>query len=98
MYGFNGSPVHGWSIRKILLLIIFLICFKAAFNQACLASAGYLTTSEKFIGSGAKCDTSDPDSTKVGNELFNSFTTLLKTLCKNYPSSSPRVLLLSVHF
>ena len=29
-----------------------------------------------------KCDTSDPDYTKLGNTLFNSFTTALKNLCK----------------
>ena len=39
----------------------------------------------KFLGSGMKCDTYDPDSTKAGNEIFHYFTTTLNTLCKPFP-------------
>ena len=46
-------------------------------------STGNLVTPEKFLGSGIKCDTSDPDSPKAGNELFNYFTMTLNTLCKH---------------
>ena len=41
--------------------------------------------SEKFLGSGMKCDTFDPDFPKVGNELFYLFTKVLETLCKPFP-------------
>ena len=67
---------------KVWLLIKFLISFKVAYSQACLKYYGSLVTSAKFLGSGMKCDTSDPDYPKVNNELFHSFTTSLKTLCK----------------
>ena len=42
-------------------------------------------TYAKFLGSGTKCDTSDPDSLKLGNKWFNLFTTTLKNLCKTFP-------------
>ena len=48
-----------------------MIYFEVSFNQAFLTSAGNMATSEKLFGSGMKCDTSEPDSPKVGNELFN---------------------------
>ena len=48
-------------------MIGFVIYFNVAFNQAFLKSAGNLVTSEKFLGSGIKCDTSGPDYPKVGN-------------------------------
>ena len=41
-----------------------------------------MVTYEKFLGSVIKSDTSDPDYTNAGNELFNSFKTTLNTLCK----------------
>ena len=61
------------------LLTIFLFHFKIAFNQTFLTSDGNLVNSEKYLGSGIKCDTSETNYTKVRNGLFNSFTTDLKT-------------------
>ena len=55
----------------VCFLIKFLISFKVAFNQAFLTSDGNLVTYEKFLGSGVKCDTYDPDYPKVGNVLFS---------------------------
>ena len=66
MYGVTGSSFAGSSIRKIWFSIQFLIYFKVAFDQAFLTYS-----SAKFMGSGMKCDTSEPDSTNSGNELFN---------------------------
>ena len=57
--------------RKVWLLIIFLIAFKVAFNKNVLISSGNLVTSEKLMGYKMKCDSSEPDYNKVGNELFN---------------------------
>ena len=54
--------------------------FKIFFNQASFKYAGNLVTSEKFLGSGIKCDTYEPDSHKEVNALFNSFETALQTL------------------
>ena len=82
MHGVTGYNFSGKSIIKVWLLIKNLIYFKGAFNQAFLASAVNLASSAKFLGSGLKCDTYEPDSPKVGNELFNSFTAALKYLCK----------------
>ena len=39
-------------------------------------------TSENVLGSGTKCDTSEPDSPKVDNVCFSYFTTNLNNLCK----------------
>ena len=44
-----------------------------------------MESSEQFLGSRIKWDTSDPDSPKAGNEFFNYFKTTLKTLCKPLP-------------
>ena len=41
--------------------------------------------SEKFLGYGINCDTSEPDYTKADNDLFNSFTAALNNLCKPFP-------------
>ena len=71
MNGFTGYPFSGSSIRKVWLLIKIPISFKVVFDQAFLTSSGDLVDSETFLGSGMKCDTYDPDSPKVGNELFN---------------------------
>ena len=75
-------PSMGHPFVKVLLLIQFLISFKVAFNQSFLTSAGNLVTSEKFLGSEMKCDTSENDYTKLSYALFSSFTTALETLCK----------------
>ena len=60
----------------------FVISLNFSFNLAFLTSDGNLVTSEKFLGSGVKCDTSKPDFPKVENQFFNLFITSLKTLCK----------------
>ena len=84
MHGVTGYPFYGSSTIKVWLFIRFLISFKDVFNQAFLEPDGNLVTSE-ILGYVMKFDTSDPDSTKVGNELFNSFTTAFNTLCGNFP-------------
>ena len=85
MHGTTGYPLYGSSIRKVCLLIKVLISFKVAFNQSFLTSDGNLVTSSKLLGYEMKCDTSDPDSTKLGNALFSSFATSLNNLCKPFP-------------
>ena len=67
MYGVTGSPFSGPSIRKVWFMITILISFKVASTKAFLTSAGNLVTSEKVLGSGMECDTSEPDSPKIGN-------------------------------
>ena len=67
------------------MLIKFLISLKVSFNQAILTSASNLVASEKLLGSGMKCDTYYPNYTKLGDALFSSFTTALKTLSKTFP-------------
>ena len=42
-------------------------------------------TSEKFLGSGMKWETSEPDSPKGVNYCEMYFTTVLNTLCKPFP-------------
>ena len=69
-------------LKRNNLLIKFLISFKATFNQYFLTYSGNLVTSEKFLGYGIKCDTSEPDYPNVGNDLSNSFATDLHNLCK----------------
>ena len=84
MHGVTVYPFSESSIRNVVLLI-FLIYFKVAFNQAFLKYAGNLGTYAKLLGSGLKCDTSETDSPKVVNELFDSFATSLKDLYKSFP-------------
>ena len=62
-----------------------LIYFKVAFNQSFLISAGNFVIYAKILGFGMKCDTSESDSTELGNEFFSSFTTDLTNLCKLFP-------------
>ena len=70
---------------EIWLLIIFLISFNNAFRQSffdlCWKSGDFY----KILGSGIKSDTSETDSPKYSNELFNYFITTLKILCKIFP-------------
>ena len=66
-------------------MINILISFKVSFNQSFLIYSGNLVASEKFLGSGMKCDTSKPNYPKVVNVFFTYFTTSLKTLCKPLP-------------
>ena len=92
IHGVTGSPT------KDLFLIRFFIYFKVYFNQAFLTSTGNLMNNTKFLGYGMKCETSDPDYTKVVNAFFILFTTALKNY-ENYPPYSLLiVLLLSIHF
>ena len=56
---------------KGMLLIKFCISFKVYDKQSFLTSPGNLETSTRLLGSGTRCDTFVPDSSKVGNELFN---------------------------
>ena len=80
--GVTGSPFSGSPIRKFLFLIKCLISFKVAFNQAFLTYVRNMIASAKFLSHGTKCDTSDPDYSRVGKTLFSWLTTDLKTLCK----------------
>ena len=48
-------------------------------------SSDYLVTSDEFLGSVTKQETSEPDSHKTGNTYENSLTTALNTLCKTLP-------------
>ena len=48
---------------------------------------GNQVTSVKFLGSGMKYDTSDPDYLKVGDALFNLFITALDNFLKLFPHS-----------
>ena len=75
-----------WVINsKGLIVDLILISLKVAFNRAFLTPAGNIVTSEKLLVSGMKCDTSEPDYTKVGNAFFSSFTKALNNLCKPFP-------------
>ena len=68
-----------------MIVDYLFIYFKVAFNQDYLTYASNLVTSAKLLGSLMNCDPYHPDSTKVGNTFFSSFTTALNILCKNYP-------------
>ena len=68
MYGVILYPFSGSSIIKVLLLITFLVSLKVDFNQAFLTPADNLTTSEKSLCPGMKCDNPDHDSPKLGNK------------------------------
>ena len=65
MHGVTGSPSFWSSIRKVLLLIIFFISLRVAFIQGFLIFSDNCFTSEKFLGSGMKWETSEPDSPKL---------------------------------
>ena len=60
VHAITGSPFSGSSIRKVWLLIKFLISFKVAAKQAILISSGYFGTAAKFLASGIKCDNTLP--------------------------------------
>ena len=55
---------------------MFLIYFLVAFSQGFFMSSDNLVNSEKFVGSGMKWETSEPDSTKSGKPCKISFTTV----------------------
>ena len=48
-------------------------------------SSDNFVTSEKFLGSGMKWETSEPDSPKAINLCEMSFTIVLNTLCNPFP-------------
>ena len=50
-----------------------------------MTPAGNMVTSARLLGSGMKYETYETDSTKVGNEWCNLFTTALNNLCKPLP-------------
>ena len=85
IHGFHCYSFLGSFIRNVWLLIKFIRSFKVVFSQAFFASAGNMMTSTNFLGSGIKWDTAEPDSLKVENGFFNSFTTSLNNLCKPLP-------------
>ena len=64
---------------------MFLYISKYFFNQDFLISAGNLMTYENVLGSGMKCDTSEPDYNKVVNAFFSSVTTAINNLFKPFP-------------
>ena len=85
MYGVTGSPSFGSSIIKFWLLVRFFIYLRVAFNQGSLIFSANLVTSAKFLSSGMKWDTYEPDSPKLVNSCEISDRILLNTLCKPFP-------------
>ena len=63
----------------------YFLSFKVAFSQAFFTSTGHVDTSTKFLCSGIKWDTSEPESPNVVKEFFNQFTTDLNTVRKPLP-------------
>ena len=82
MHGVTGSPSFGSLIIKVWLLMRFFISLRVAFSQGCLIFSDNFVTSAKFLGSGMKWETSEPDSTKLVNSCKISFMIVLNTLCK----------------
>ena len=68
-----------------MFLVRFLISFCVAFSQVLFMSSENMVTSEKFLGSGMKWETSEPDLPKVGKSCEISFAAVLNTLCKYLP-------------
>ena len=85
MHGVTGSPSFGSSIRKVWLLMRFLISLRVAFNQGFLIFSDIFVTSAKFLGSGMKWETSEPDYPKLVSSCKISDTIVLNTLCKPFP-------------
>ena len=85
MHGVTGSPSFGSSIMKFWLLMRFFISLRVAFSQGFLIFSDNFVTSEKFLGSGMKWETYEPDSPKLVNICEKSFTIVLNTLCKPFP-------------
>ena len=85
MHEVTGSPSFGSSIMKVWLLMRFFISLIVDFNQGFLVFSDNFVTSEKFLGSGMKWDTSEPDYPKLVNSCEISFTIVLNTLCKHFP-------------
>ena len=69
---------------------------RVAFSQGFLNFSDNFVTSAKFLGSGIKWETSEPDATKVANSCEISFTTVLNTLCKPFPMLHLALMLLSI--
>ena len=98
MHGVTVFYFFGFYIRKFWLLNIRLIYFKITFSLSFFTSSGNLVTSYKFLGSGMKWYTSDPNSPGELNELFIYFTKTLNTLCEHFPILFMIALLPSTHF
>ena len=85
MHGVTGSTSFLSSIRKVWLFIRLFISSRVAFGQGFLMFYDNFDTSAKFLGSGMKWETSEPDYPKGVNSRKIYFTTLLNTLCKPFP-------------
>ena len=85
MHGVTGSPSFGSLIMKVWLLMIFFISLRFAFSQGFLIFYDNFVTSAKFLGSGMKWETFEPDSPKLVNSCEISFTVVLNTLCRPFP-------------
>ena len=85
MHGVTGSPSFGSSIRKVWLLIILFIFLRVSFSQGFLIFSDNFFNSAKFLGSGMKWETSEPDSPKLVNSCKISDTIVLNTLFKPFP-------------
>ena len=85
MRGVTSSPYFWSSIRKIWLLIRFFISLRVAFSQGFLIFSDNFVNSEKFLGSGMKWETYEPDSLNVDHSCKIFFTIVLNTLCKPFP-------------
>ena len=80
IHGVTVSPLFGPSMRKVWFLIRFLISFRFAFSQGFFIWSDNFVTSAKFVGSGMKWETSEPDSPKGVNSCENIFYNSLKYL------------------
>ena len=85
MHGVTGSPSFWSSIKKVWLLIIFFIYLRVAFRQGFFMFSDNFVTSAKFLGSGMKWETSEPDSPKGVNSCGISLTAVENSLCKPFP-------------
>ena len=81
MHGVTNFLLFGSFIINVLSLIIFYFLSKFLSTKP-FEVADNLVTYAKFLGSGMKCDTSNPDYPKVGNGFLNLITTVFNTLFK----------------
>ena len=85
IHGVTALSFFGSSTRKFWLLIRFLISLIVSFSQGFFMSSDNFVTSEKFLVSGIKWETYEPDSTKGGKSCEISFTAVVNALCKTLP-------------
>ena len=74
MHGVTGSPLFGSSMRKFWLLIKLFISLRVSFSQGLFMFSDNFVTSETFLGSGMKWETSEPNSPKGVNSCEIYFT------------------------